>query len=186
MRLSGLQAARPHRRALCQPDALAAAGAGDLLVLLPGALYRAWLTGASRPISVGAFTSSLITFIMFEAAYFSEIMRAGIQSISQGPAGRGAGARPDLLPDHALRRAAAGVPQHAAGAADPDHRAVPGHLAGLCALDPRFPRRGQQGRAARRPAGRDVSVRGGGLFHDLLLSHPSASGACRRASPFVR
>lgn len=43
-----------------------------------------WLTGASRPISVGAFASSLITFIMFEAAYFSEIMRAGIQSISKG------------------------------------------------------------------------------------------------------
>jgi glutamate/aspartate transport system permease protein len=43
-----------------------------------------WLTGASRPIRVGAFTSSLVTFIMFEAAYFSEIMRAGIQSISRG------------------------------------------------------------------------------------------------------
>src|ERR1700742_3795693 len=43
-----------------------------------------WVTGASRPISVGAFTSALVTFIMFEAAYFSEIMRAGIQSISRG------------------------------------------------------------------------------------------------------
>ena len=43
-----------------------------------------WLTGASRPITVGAFSSCLITFIMFEAAYFSEIMRAGIQSISRG------------------------------------------------------------------------------------------------------
>src|SRR5438105_2566888 len=43
-----------------------------------------WLTGASRPIQVGAFLSALVTFIMFEAAYFSEIMRAGIQSISKG------------------------------------------------------------------------------------------------------
>src|SRR6201985_1169513 len=43
-----------------------------------------WLTGAPRPVKVGAFASSLITFIMFEAAYFSEIMRAGIQSISRG------------------------------------------------------------------------------------------------------
>src|SRR6201987_5110373 len=43
-----------------------------------------WLTGASRPIRVGAFASSLVTFIMFEAAYFSEIMRAGIQSLSKG------------------------------------------------------------------------------------------------------
>src|SRR5829696_9425969 len=43
-----------------------------------------WVTGASRPIRVGAFTSTLVTFVMFEAAYFSEIMRAGIQSISKG------------------------------------------------------------------------------------------------------
>jgi glutamate/aspartate transport system permease protein len=43
-----------------------------------------WLTGASRPVHVGAFESSLLTFILFEAAYFSEIMRAGIQSISRG------------------------------------------------------------------------------------------------------
>ena len=43
-----------------------------------------WLTGGSRPIHVGAFASSLITFIIFEAAYFSEIMRAGIQSIPRG------------------------------------------------------------------------------------------------------
>src|ERR1700730_1803041 len=43
-----------------------------------------WVTGASRPIQVGAFTSSLVTFTLFEAAYFCEIMRAGIQSISRG------------------------------------------------------------------------------------------------------
>jgi glutamate/aspartate transport system permease protein len=43
-----------------------------------------WLTGASRPVRVGAFESSLLTFTMFEAAYFAEIMRAGIQSISKG------------------------------------------------------------------------------------------------------
>jgi glutamate/aspartate transport system permease protein len=44
----------------------------------------AWLTGASRPIAVGAFWSAVITFTMFEAAYYCEIMRAGIQSISRG------------------------------------------------------------------------------------------------------
>jgi glutamate/aspartate transport system permease protein len=43
-----------------------------------------WATGADRPIAVGAFWSSLITFTLFEAAYFSEIMRAGIQSIPRG------------------------------------------------------------------------------------------------------
>ena len=34
--------------------------------------------------SIGAETSAFITFIAFEAAFFSEIMRAGIQSISKG------------------------------------------------------------------------------------------------------
>ena len=43
-----------------------------------------WVTGASRPIQVGAFWSSLVTFTIFEAAYFSEIVRAGIQSIPRG------------------------------------------------------------------------------------------------------
>src|SRR6187431_3071552 len=43
-----------------------------------------WITGAARPIQVGAFVSSLVTFTLFEAAYFGEIMRAGIQSISRG------------------------------------------------------------------------------------------------------
>lgn len=33
---------------------------------------------------VGAETSAILTFVAFEAAYFSEIMRAGIQSIPRG------------------------------------------------------------------------------------------------------
>jgi len=44
----------------------------------------AWLTGAAQPVQVGAFLSALVTFIMFEAAYYCEIMRAGIQSIPRG------------------------------------------------------------------------------------------------------
>jgi len=43
-----------------------------------------WLTGSSQPIRVGPFASSLVTFMVFEAAYFCEIMRAGIQSIPRG------------------------------------------------------------------------------------------------------
>jgi glutamate/aspartate transport system permease protein len=43
-----------------------------------------WLIGASQPIQVGAWLSSVITFTMFEAAYYCEIMRAGIQSIPRG------------------------------------------------------------------------------------------------------
>jgi glutamate/aspartate transport system permease protein len=48
-----------------------------------------WVTGASAPIAVGAFASALITFTLFEAAYFSEIMRAGIQSIPRGQVSAG-------------------------------------------------------------------------------------------------
>ena len=40
-----------------------------------------------RPL--GAETSALITFTLFEAAYYSEIMRAGIQSVSRGQVAAG-------------------------------------------------------------------------------------------------
>src|ERR1700716_758974 len=44
----------------------------------------AWILREPNPIKVGAFWSALITFTMFEAAYYCEIMRAGIQSIARG------------------------------------------------------------------------------------------------------
>ena len=44
----------------------------------------AWITGAGQPVRVGAWMSAVITFTMFEAAYYCEIMRAGIQSIPRG------------------------------------------------------------------------------------------------------
>ena len=49
----------------------------------------AWIIGAPRPVAVGAFWSCVITFTMFEAAYYSEIMRAGIQSIPRGQVAAG-------------------------------------------------------------------------------------------------
>jgi glutamate/aspartate transport system permease protein len=48
-----------------------------------------WLTGSGQPIKVGAFSSALITFTMFEAAFYCEIMRAGIQSVSKGQTAAG-------------------------------------------------------------------------------------------------
>jgi glutamate/aspartate transport system permease protein len=41
-----------------------------------------WISGEF--VAVGAFTSCLVAFMMFEAAYYAEIVRAGIQSISKG------------------------------------------------------------------------------------------------------
>ena len=49
----------------------------------------AWVIGEKDPVRVGAFLSSVITFTMFEAAYYCEIMRAGIQSVSRGQATAG-------------------------------------------------------------------------------------------------
>ncbi len=43
-----------------------------------------WVSGMDRPPQIGADRSAYITFILFEGAYFCEIMRAGIQSISRG------------------------------------------------------------------------------------------------------
>ena len=41
-----------------------------------------WITGEDTP--VGAFASCLVAFVLFEAAYFCEIVRAGIQAIPKG------------------------------------------------------------------------------------------------------
>ena len=37
-----------------------------------------------HPVMIGADLTAIITFVLFEAAYFAEIMREGIQSVSKG------------------------------------------------------------------------------------------------------
>ncbi|KQZ34676.1 amino acid ABC transporter permease [Duganella sp. Root1480D1] len=44
----------------------------------------AWMIGASEPVKVGTFLSALVTFTLFQAAYYCEIMRGGIQAIPKG------------------------------------------------------------------------------------------------------
>ena len=74
---------------------LAAAGYVNLMRSIPLVLVLFWffflmplvfqaISGAERPVQIGAERTAIITFIMFEAAYFAEIMRAGIQSIAKG------------------------------------------------------------------------------------------------------
>jgi len=81
-----------------KPVALAAAGYVNLMRSLPLLLVIFWfyflvpilvqsVMGWERPPQIGAERSAYITFIMFEAAYFCEIMRAGIQSIPRGQVG---------------------------------------------------------------------------------------------------
>ena len=38
----------------------------------------AWILRQNEPVKVGAFLSSVVTFTLFEAAYYCEIMRVGI------------------------------------------------------------------------------------------------------------
>ncbi len=54
-------------------------------LLVPAGFYAAIPGGANYRAEI----SAIITFVAFEAAYFSEIMRAGIQSISQGQVNAG-------------------------------------------------------------------------------------------------
>ena len=83
------------RLSAVRPLALAAAGYVNLMRSVPLVLVIFWffflvplilqgVTGAERPPAVGAERTALVTFILFEAAYFCEIVRAGIQSIPRG------------------------------------------------------------------------------------------------------
>jgi glutamate/aspartate transport system permease protein len=83
-----------------KPLALLAAGYVNLMRSIPLLLVIFWfyflvpvvvqaITGSEYPIQIGADRSAYITFIMFEAAYFAEIMRAGIQSITKGQVNAG-------------------------------------------------------------------------------------------------
>ena len=77
------------------PLQMAAAAYVNLMRSIPLVLVIFWffflvplllqsMTGAERPPQVGAERTAIITFILFEAAFFCEIMRAGIQSIPRG------------------------------------------------------------------------------------------------------
>ena len=79
---------------------LAAAGYVNLMRSVPLLLVIFWfyfmmplvlqsITGSEWPVAIGADRSAYITFILFEAAYFCEIMRAGIQSIPKGQVNAG-------------------------------------------------------------------------------------------------
>ena len=80
-----------------KPLAMSVAGYVNLMRSVPLLLVIFWfyflapvlvqtVMGWERPPSIGAERSAYFTFIMFEAAYFCEIMRAGIQSIAKGQA----------------------------------------------------------------------------------------------------
>jgi glutamate/aspartate transport system permease protein len=70
-----------------KPLALAAAGYVNLFRSIPLVLVIFWfyfLVPLAAGHQVGPFYSALIAFVLFETAYYCEIIRAGIQSIPRG------------------------------------------------------------------------------------------------------
>ena len=75
------------RVAAVPPVALAASGYVNLLRSIPLLLLIFWfyfLVPLVLGHPVGGFVSAVIGFILFEAAYFCEIIRSGLQSVRQG------------------------------------------------------------------------------------------------------
>ena len=151
--------------------AFVAAGYVNLIRSIPLILVIFWFyflvpLALGRP--VGGFQSALIAFVMFEAAYYSEIMRAGIQSVRKGQvhAGQASGLgywqiqRYIVLPQ--------GISQHDPDSGDPGHHPVSGYVAGVCGqsarLHDRFINRGPD----RRASCRNVSVCGTCLLCNLF------------------
>lgn len=92
------------RLSTCRPAAAAAKLYIDFMRAVPLVLVLFWffllmpevlqaILRLDHPVMIGADMTAIITFVLFEAAYFAEIMRAGIQSISRGQfqAARGLG-----------------------------------------------------------------------------------------------
>ncbi len=78
-----------------RPLALLAAAYVDLMRSIPLILVifwffflvpelLAWVLGRADPVPVGAEKTAYITFTLFEAAYYCEVIRAGIQSVPRG------------------------------------------------------------------------------------------------------
>src|SRR5262245_52872741 len=165
------------RGRLREPDAIGAVAARDILALFPDALYRPM---DHRRVPTGPSGSLRLVVRHLHAVRNPVFGRDHARWYSVAPArssGGSAGARHDLPADDALYRAAAGLPQHGAGAAHPDDYPVPGHLPRLRALDHGFPRRSVEGGAARRAPGGDVPVCRIGLFRDLVRGFAAGAPA---------
>ena len=112
--------------------------------------------------STGPFVPALVAFILFETAYYCEIVRNGVQSIPRGQVNAGFVHGLVAPGDDALHRNAAGVPEHAAHFDDAMHHPVSGYVTCL------------RGNTAR--------------FHDVqpvqLLIKSSASWRCMRSQPW--
>lgn len=49
----------------------------------------AWLIGSDQPVQIGTTRTAFIAFTLFEAAYYCEVIRAGIMAVPRGQEGAG-------------------------------------------------------------------------------------------------
>ena len=125
-----------------------------------------WMTGASGPVPVGAFTSALDHLHALRGRL---LLRDHARGHPVDPARAAAAAQAigtELLAVHALRHPAAGLPQHAAGDSDADDHALPGYVAGLRRLADRT----SWARPRRSPSAMGVSWR-------CISSQPSSTSS---------
>lgn len=82
--------------------------------------------------------SAMVAFSMFEAAYYSEIIRAGIQSISRGQSSAALALGMTHWQSMKLIILPQAVPRDGAAVAHSGHRTVSGYLTGVCVISGRF------------------------------------------------
>ena len=100
-----------------------------------------------RPVS--SFYSVLIAFVMFEAAYYSEIIRAGISSVRRGQNFRRHGTGADETAGDALCHPTAGSTEYDPCPADAVDCHATGHVTGLRRGFARLPHFGRHRRQPR-------------------------------------
>ena len=69
--------------------------------------------------NVPGFVTMLVTLVIYEGAFLSEVVRGGIEALAVGPDGSGPRVGPQLLRRDALGDPAAGAVQHDAQHAQP-------------------------------------------------------------------
>ena len=89
------------------------------------------LSGNGRPIPIGATYTAFITFGLFEAAYYSEIIRVGLRSVNKGSSRPRRRSHLSTFDTYRLRDPAAGDPCSQPDHPEPDHHPLSGYVARL-------------------------------------------------------
>ncbi|MCZ7601164.1 MAG: ABC transporter permease subunit [Gammaproteobacteria bacterium] len=121
------------------------------------------------PVLFSNFVSGLVCLSLFEGAYITEIVRAGVQSIPPWAVGGGPGRRPVRIRRDALRNHAAGSQPHCAAAGKPVHHPDQGLLDRIADFDPGADLHGRGSRRIHVTDLRDLDHHRGHVLRGVLL-----------------